>query len=200
MDEEKQTVGEMYSELRMLEVFSAFEKLLETTAYPAITVTSICEKANISRPTFYHYFKDKDDIVQWFWNRSGEMYLKETGHLLDWYEGNLYMFRAFLDHRGFMEAVLSYDLGVNSCINHGYRQRVEYLRDLIRRENPLALTDALDFEICFFADAESRAITSWVKAGMPEKPEVMARRLEGCVPASLAKVVNDILQKRCEEN
>lgn len=196
MEEQRRTASELYSELRMGEVFAAFEKLLASTAYPAVTVTAICAEAGISRPTFYHYFKDKDDIVQWFWNQAGDAYLGQTGKTLSWYEGNLCMLQDFLRHKQFMTSVLSYDIGVNSCINHGYRQRVEYLRELIRNEDPIELTDDIDFEIRFFADAESRAIASWVTGGMIERPEVLARRLEGCVPPLLAKTVNGILGKR----
>ncbi len=198
MGEERQTPGELYAELRMDEVLAAFERLLETTAYPAVTVTAICAEAGISRPTFYHYFKDKDDIVQWFWNQAGDVYLGQTGKTLGWYEGNLRMLQNFLQRKRFMISVLSYDIGVNSCINHGFRQRVEYLRSLIRSEDPIELTDDVDFEIRFFADAESRTIASWVTSGMVERPEVLARRLEGCVPPLLAKTVNDILSKREE--
>ena len=182
---------EAYARTRMLQILGALEEIAESTPYPAVTVRMICERAGISRPTFYRYFKDKDDVVQWYWDQSGEKHLRQMGREQGWYEGNLRMLLEFREHAALMSAVLAHDEGVNSCIKHGYRQRVRYLRELIAGENALALNDDTDFEIRFFADAESRAIAQWVQKGMVEKPEVLARRLEDCVPPRLRRAVRD---------
>ena len=174
-----------WAHARKSQILDALEELARTTPYPALTVRMICERAGISRPTFYRYFKDKDDVVQWYWDRSGEKHLRQMGREQGWYEGNLRMLLEFREHAALMSAVLAHDEGMNSCIKHGYRQRVRYLRELIARENALALTDDVDFEIRFFADAESRAIAQWVQKGMVERPETLARRLEACVPSQL---------------
>lgn len=189
----------MYADLRMSQILDALESLVESKRYSSITVKMICNRANISRPTFYRYFKDKDDIVQWYWNQSGERYLRQANETNSWYEGNLLMLKEFKQHAKLMTAVLAHDEGMNSCIKHGYRQRIRYLRELIAKENTLELTGDIVFEIRFFADAESRAIANWVVGGMPEKPEVIARRIEGCVPTHLRRIVDDIIAKKQRE-
>lgn len=42
----------------------AFKELLETMSYEKVTVSAICDKADVSRNTFYAYFHDKEDIVK----------------------------------------------------------------------------------------------------------------------------------------
>lgn len=129
---------------RKTQIVEAVERLLQRvagengdyvrygSAFEQITVKAICDEAGISRPTFYHHFKDKFEIAQWFWDLAGERYLKECGRTLDWYESNLGMLRSFKEHAVFYAAVNTGDKDLNACINHGYRRRVMYLEDVIR--------------------------------------------------------------------
>ena len=60
-------------------IYQALEILLETKPYNKISITDICNKAGVSRVTFYRYYKDKDeilltrvskryqDLLLWFW-------------------------------------------------------------------------------------------------------------------------------------
>lgn len=196
MRDDAKNINETYADLRMSQILNALEALTAEKPYPSITVKTICNRAKISRPTFYRYFKDKDDVVQWYWNQSGERYLGRLKEAHGWYEENLLMLREFKRHSNLMIAALAHDQGMNSCIKHGCRQRVYFLQEAIAKESALELTDDIDFEIKFFADAESRAIAKWVIEGMREKPEVIARRIKGCVPVGLRQIVDDINAKK----
>lgn len=43
----------------------AFEELIQTKSIDTITVNDVVERADISRTTFYRYFKDKYDLMHW---------------------------------------------------------------------------------------------------------------------------------------
>ncbi len=45
-------------------ITAALFELLETTPFAGITVTEICEKADVARKTFYRIFKSKTDVVE----------------------------------------------------------------------------------------------------------------------------------------
>ncbi|WP_418979437.1 TetR/AcrR family transcriptional regulator [Adlercreutzia equolifaciens] len=180
-----------YREFRKQRIVEATERALEHISFEDLTVTIICDEANISRPTFYRYFQDKFEIAQWLWNQAGEKYLRECGRSLGWYESNLLMMRNFLEHQVFFSAANASDIDFNACINHGYRKRVEYLEEVIRERSPLLLTDDVRFQITFFTDAESRAIAAWGERGMKTPPEVVARRIEQCVPPRLHSIIED---------
>jgi AcrR family transcriptional regulator len=44
-------------------MIAAFALLMDAKPYSKITISDICEKAGIARPTFYRNYNDKDDIV-----------------------------------------------------------------------------------------------------------------------------------------
>lgn len=46
------------------EIIKAASHLIKTIPYEKITITKICQEANVSRVTFYHYFKDIDSIFE----------------------------------------------------------------------------------------------------------------------------------------
>lgn len=44
-------------------IFNAFEELMASTHYSAVTVAQIIDKADIGRSTFYAHFETKDDLL-----------------------------------------------------------------------------------------------------------------------------------------
>lgn len=57
---------------RTLEAFSqSMIKLLEVETFETITVNQICEKSNYPRSTFYNYFEDIFDLMNYCWERIG---------------------------------------------------------------------------------------------------------------------------------
>ena len=182
-------MGIDYDTSQKMQIFDATERMLDKTSFDKITVIGICRETGISRPTFYHYFKDKFDIAQWFWDETAYCYLNECGRSLGWYESNLFVFREALQHKAFHAAVNSSDTDPNSCIKHGYRRRSSCLESVIREFNPILLTDDIRFQIDFFVDAESRAVAAWERSDMTNSPEQLARRIESCVPKELHDTV-----------
>ncbi|MBQ1492999.1 MAG: TetR family transcriptional regulator, partial [Blautia sp.] len=48
----------------------AMKKLLEKKPLDKVHVTEICQLAEVERPTFYYYFKDKYDLMAWIFFQS----------------------------------------------------------------------------------------------------------------------------------
>ena len=51
----------------------SLKELLERESIEKITVDEICEKAEISRRSFYRYFIDKYDVVSWIVDREKKL-------------------------------------------------------------------------------------------------------------------------------
>ena len=47
-------------------IYEALLKLLKSNSFDTITVSSICEKSNISRATFYRNFDILEDVLAWY--------------------------------------------------------------------------------------------------------------------------------------
>ena len=47
-------------------IIDAAVTLIRTKGADAVTVRSVCREADLSIGTFYHYFRDKDDLMMFF--------------------------------------------------------------------------------------------------------------------------------------
>lgn len=55
----------------------ALTQLLQVKPFEKISVIDICEKALVPRATFYNYFDDKYDLLQYYWSTLREMLVPE---------------------------------------------------------------------------------------------------------------------------
>lgn len=58
-------------------IFKAFHDLLQVKNYDKITVTEICQKAQVRKATFYQHFGDKLDLFLFIIQRFQEKYTEE---------------------------------------------------------------------------------------------------------------------------
>lgn len=69
-----------YEDRRILKtkhkIILEFAQLLRVKTFQEITIAQICQKAQISRTTFYKHFKDKESIVKSFQNEISREILK----------------------------------------------------------------------------------------------------------------------------
>lgn len=59
-------------------ILKALLALMEKDFYQKLTVTQICQEAGIARQTFYHHFRDKNDVLRWYLRRQFERYVKRN--------------------------------------------------------------------------------------------------------------------------
>lgn len=46
---------------------ASFRELVKKSSVEKITIKEITDGAGLIRPTFYHHFKDKYDLIEWIW-------------------------------------------------------------------------------------------------------------------------------------
>ena len=56
------------SEAKRHAIAAAMKKLLRTSPIEKITTEQILAQSGVSRRSFYRYFKDKYDLLQWIYN------------------------------------------------------------------------------------------------------------------------------------
>lgn len=64
----------------MAAIERAFSELLLETAYERISVTALCERAQINKKTFYHYYKTLDDLLNEMLEKISKEYIKRISH------------------------------------------------------------------------------------------------------------------------
>jgi AcrR family transcriptional regulator len=108
---------------RTLEAFSGtmFE-LLSRKSFEEITVNELCQQSNYPRATFYNYFDDKYDLLNYCWySLFKEIRLGEYEGLDQ--EDSLYIFfdRAYdfiTAHRNLIKQILKFNSGENFLLDH----------------------------------------------------------------------------------
>ena len=60
-------------------IIEAFFLLLRDNKINDISIQSICDKAGVSRVTFYRNFKDKNDIILGYFTKMIKRFLQEMG-------------------------------------------------------------------------------------------------------------------------
>lgn len=178
-----------------IRVLQALESLLETKDYNDIEINDICNQAHISKPTFYRYFKNKDNIFRWMTKVGFRCGIIEIGRRYTWYEGYLVSLMVAYRHRIFYSDKLNPEV-VASLIKLGWNYQFEALRDtyaLITGEEP-------DDRTLFLLEATARTqcemTRRWAVEGMHVSPEIMADYLAGATPREIFEVFNNPLVRR----
>ncbi|WP_275442891.1 TetR family transcriptional regulator [Petralouisia muris] len=80
----------------------ALISLMEYESLDRITVTEIVEACEVTRPTFYRYFKDKYDLVNWYFDILAQKSFRQMGISLSLREGLVTKIRLMVEERVFL--------------------------------------------------------------------------------------------------
>ncbi|MEA4926099.1 MAG: TetR/AcrR family transcriptional regulator [Syntrophomonadaceae bacterium] len=123
---------------RTLDAFSTtmFEQL-STKTFEEITVNELCEKSNYPRATFYNYFDDKYDLLNYCWYSIGrQIHLEEYAELDS--EKSLYIFfdRAYdfaSNHLVNIQRILKFNPIDSFLMNHFRGYLNTQMRDIFQQ-------------------------------------------------------------------
>ncbi len=91
-------------------ISQTFLDLLQTKAFEQISVRLICERSNYPRSTFYNYFSDKYDLLDYIWSTFADEIIQEnrpfTASLEDLYDHFDRIYDLILSHLSSVKAVI----------------------------------------------------------------------------------------------
>lgn len=79
----------------------ALKTLMESEPLDRITVTEIVNACEVTRPTFYRYFKDKYDLVNWYFDILAQKSFRQMGVSLSLRDGLVKKFQLMMEERVF---------------------------------------------------------------------------------------------------
>lgn len=140
---------------------------------PDISVTEICEEVGICRKTFYRHFRDRYAIIEDIFVTDVETPLRVSLRINagnDYYVQMIY--QSFLEKKDFYCIAIK-EKGINSL----YENIIERLVELNYESLPqVGWTGAeLEYFSYKFAATQALLISRWMKNGMKESPEFMAK-------------------------
>lgn len=161
-------------------IINCFQQLVIEKDFKKLTVSEICEEANISRKTFYKFFKDKNDIVEQVLIRDilepmeklRELYINmelPSGMILDW------QYQQFYKNRKFYERISEYT-GQNSFYEFIVKHSTAIISDKL---NSLEMPEVdREYMTYFYASSHALLLIKWIGDGMALPPKKIASYYE----------------------
>ena len=119
----KQKRGDRLKDNMKQRIAQVFSELLQEKPLEQITVKELTETLGISRQTFYYYFHDIYEIVEWIFATESEKILSGFSTIDSWQFGYILMMQWVLNHR---RLVLSCYRSIPSLKNPGQSVRDEF--------------------------------------------------------------------------
>ena len=152
-----------------------------------ITISDITNNCGLSQPTFYHYFKDKYDLIAWAYITDAESIMRKIG--VDGYEWRDTLYdaaRYFDEHRSFAVNALKHTSGRDAFMRQMERINIDLLCNEIRKTimTEKIPEDILDM-VKIYCYGTVRMLCEWLIDDIPTAPEKLAEAMEKCLPSPL---------------
>lgn len=160
-----------------------FNKLLETYPFEKLTVDIIAKESGISKSTFYRYFLDKYDVMNFSYKRLVDN-LFDSPDCHSWRE----MFRhlAYASRVDSQRLKNAYDsAGINSYSAYLYKYSYEAVRSVTLRSRGAELTPMEACRLSHFCYGTVGATREWVNGSFSLTDEEMADALYEAMPETL---------------
>ncbi len=153
-----------------------FRHLVLKKNFEKLTVAEICEQANVSRKTFYTYFKDKNDIIEQIVRHSLTQPFAELRKLYAMHELAPtfimeWLYQQIYEDRDFYSEISRFT-GQNSFEEFLLKHTTSML------DNALADTNMSDLDkeytVYFYATSHTALLIKWIRDGMVVSPAKMA--------------------------
>ena len=160
---------------------------MKTTPVDRMTVKDVVEGCDLTRQTFYRNFKDKYDLINWYFDKLVQQSLGkiETGSTVrESLDRKLTFIR---EEKAFFSGAFRSD-DHNSLKEHDFELILQFYNDLLARRIRRPVDDELQFQLEMYCRGSVYMTVKWVLGGMKETPRQMADRLVDAMPPALAEV------------
>lgn len=179
------------SEKMKYKLANAMKELLVHTPVDKITVKQIVDQCDVTRPTFYRHFKDKYDLINWYFDKLVLQSFEQIGMGHTVGESLTQKFEFIRAEKVFFtEAFRSDDR--NSVKEHDFELILQFYRDLIGRRTSRPLSEELQFLLEMYCRGSVYMTVKWVLGGMKASPREMADKLVDALPPKLAGVFEEL--------
>ena len=178
-------------ETKMTIVRAVYELLEEGRTIESATVTEICERAHVSRKTFYKHFEDKYKVLEWYYavllQRSD---VTQIGRTVTCEQGLRSALDVYYAERDFLGKAFVVSDDYESVFSFSVRWTADGMRETIVDFYNTELTPDLAFEIDLCSKMLAIAVADWMEHGFTYSPEQLTDYLIGCVPPRLRALLD----------
>lgn len=178
-------------------IAEALKELLQTKSLEHITVNEIIERADVSRPTFYRHFRDKYDLVNWYFQKLCDQSFLLMGKSLTLREALTKKFDFLKSEQNFFIAAFQ-SQEQNSLVEYDYACIYAFYEDYLKRQSGEMLTPNVQFVLEMYCRGSIDMTAKWAREGMKETPEQIVEGLILALPPILAEKFRGLTEKQSE--
>ncbi|RGZ00702.1 TetR/AcrR family transcriptional regulator C-terminal domain-containing protein [Clostridium sp. AM58-1XD] len=168
---------------------SSIKNLMAEMPLDKITVKDIVTGCDLTRQTFYRNFKDKYDLVNWYFEKLVQQSFEEMGVSLTLREGLTKKFQFIRDERVFFACAFGSN-DYNSLVKYDYEYILRFYRKILTEKLKMPLEDDVEFLLRMYCQGSIQMTVEWVRTGMKNEPEKMADLLIEALPEKLNSLLS----------
>lgn len=166
---------------------NSIKECMKTTPVDKITVKNIVEGCDVTRQTFYRNFKDKYDLINWYFDKLVLQSFEQIGMGHTVGESLTQKFEFIVNEKAFFTGAFRSD-DYNSLKEHDFELILQFYMDLISKRSSQPLDEDLQFLLEMYCRGSVYMTVKWVLGGMKDTPGEMAGKLVDAIPPKLAEV------------
>ena len=166
---------------------SSIKECMKVTPVDKITVKDIVEGCGLTRQTFYRNFKDKYDLINWYFDKLVLQSFEQIGMGNTVGESLTQKFDFIRNEKAFFtEAFRSDDY--NSVKEHDFELILQFYKDLIARKTSHPLDEEMEFLLEMYCRGSVYMTEKWILGGMKDSSQKLSDTLVEAMPPKLAEV------------
>ena len=164
----------------------ALKKRMETTEFSKIRVSDLLKDCNIVRSTFYYYFSDIYELLEWMLNTELIGLLEKCDELYTWDQG-ITMLMEYVRDNSKMCLCAFHSIGRGSLEKMFYKNCYVLMERFVNTgfSNVEVASEDKAFIMDFYVRAYVSALAAWLVGGMKKNPQAMVDMIERTVSGGI---------------
>ena len=170
---------------------ASIKECMKTTPVDRITVKDIVEGSGLTRQTFYRNFKDKYDLINWYFDKILLESFEHMGEGKSVYESLVNKFTYIQEEKFFFKAAFRND-SQNNLRDHDIRMIMDFYRNLIAGKKGSFPEEQFGGLLEMYCVASVHMTQQWVLKGCRDTPQKMAQLMIEAMPPRLSELFSQL--------
>ena len=179
------------SESMKLRLAYAMNQCMKKASVENITIKEICFAAQCSRQTFYRCFKDKYDLINWYFDKLLVKSFEHMGQGKTVYDALVKKFTYIQEEQTFFSASFRYD-DQNSLRQHDFELILAFYENLICEKTGKVPEENIHYMLEMYCQSSIYMTVKWVTGEVTCTPEELASMLVDGMPGKLTELFTEL--------